>query len=257
MNTCIKKYLLILLLLNSCYSINTASSVEGTSSQFNYLAKKLDAPPNIDGVVDITVWQELPWYPIDHLILGSEPSQDDFSGRFKVAWHAQQLYVLVEIVDDALVDTHADPFDNYWNDDTLEVFLDSDGSGGIHHTNHTAFAYHIALDNQFIDIGVDGRPISLSHHGQSNWKRSQEKPHVVIWEIKIDVYGNDYIEGTKNNLIELKSGQLLGFSIAYCDADGSTGREHFINSVDVPAVNGDRNRAYIDADTFGKLLLAE
>jgi hypothetical protein len=50
---------------------------------------------------------------------------------------------------------HRDPLVQYWDDDCLEIFLDEDFSGGDHQYNHNAFAYHVSLDNQAIDIGTD------------------------------------------------------------------------------------------------------
>ncbi|MEO0975195.1 MAG: sugar-binding protein, partial [Pseudomonadota bacterium] len=109
--------------------------------------------PTIDGVPDDKAWAQAPWYPIDSLILGAPPTADDFSGRYRAVWDIDFLYLLAEITDDVLVDAHANPLDSYWNDDTLEIFVDEDASGGNHQFNHSAFAYHIGLDNQVVDIG--------------------------------------------------------------------------------------------------------
>jgi len=46
--------------------------------------------------------------------------------------------------------------------------------------------------------------------------------------------------------------------IAYCDADDpDNGREAFITSHDIDPVDGDRNRAYLDASVFGELVLLD
>ena len=37
-------------------------------------------------------------------------------------------------------------------------------SGGNHQFSHNAFAYHLSLDNQAIDIGTDQKARSYSHH---------------------------------------------------------------------------------------------
>ena len=49
---------------------------------------------------------------------------------------------------------------------------------------------------------------------------------------------------------------ILGLLVAYCDADGPEGREHFMTDVEIAPVNGDRNRGYIDAGVFGRITLA-
>jgi len=108
--------------------------------------------PIIDGQSIDSAWRAAPWQSIDQLSLGTQPSTDDFSGRFKVVWTESKLFLLAEITDDVLIDTHADPLELYWEDDTLEIFLDEDKSGGKHLDNYNAFAYHLALDNQAVDF---------------------------------------------------------------------------------------------------------
>ena len=131
---------------------------------------------------------------IDHLWLGPEYSAEDFSGRFKVAWTEERLYILVEVVDDILFDSHRDPLVQYWDDDCVEIFIDEDYSGGDHQYNHNAFAYHMSLDNQAIDIGTDERPHNYSHHVESRWKQTGNK---VVWEFAIDIYTDDYVDGCR------------------------------------------------------------
>jgi hypothetical protein len=72
-----------------------------------YLAPRSAEALVIDGVADEAVWQSAEWHDIDHRWLGPEYTAEDFSGRFKVAWTEKRLYVLVEVVDDILFDSHA------------------------------------------------------------------------------------------------------------------------------------------------------
>ncbi|MCI2283062.1 CBM9 family sugar-binding protein [Colwellia sp. MSW7] len=196
---------------------------------------------------------------------GSQPTTDDFSGRFKILWDAEQLYLLVEVVDNILFDQHADPLHFYWDDDCLEVFIDEDASGGNHQFNFNAFAYHIALDNQVVDIGPnkqDGSTnfVLLNEHLNSIWRRRESKPHKIIWEVALRVYGDDftlYSNNKNQQPVTLTLGKTLGFMLAYCDNDGSKERESFMGSTDIKPVNGDKNLGYITADVFQKLKLIE
>lgn len=207
--------------------------------------------PNIDGVADEAVWARAKWKEITHRWLGPEYTAEDFRGRFKVAWTGEKIYILAEIVDDILFDSHRDPLEQYWDDDCLEIFIDEDYSGGDHRYNHNAFAYHIALDNQAIDIGTDERPHDYSHHVESRWKQQGNR---VIWEIAIDVYGDDYVDGADDNVpVNLYEGKVLGLMLAYCDNDGSELRENFVGSESVP--HGPTDRGWIDAGLFGSLVL--
>ncbi len=227
----------------------------------------------IDGLADEASWRLAKWQPIDKLILGTQPSAEDFSGRFKIMWDEQQLYLLVEITDDILFDQHADPRHLYWDDDCLEIFIDEDGSGGNHQFNYNAFAYHVALDNQSVDIGeknADGSDnfVLLNDHISSSWRRSEKSPNKVIWELAVRVYDDSFTMGEsmqtpnqantqnkKSQPVKLSLGKKFGFMLAYCDNDGSEEREHFIGSIDIKAVNGNKNLGYITADVFQKLTL--
>lgn len=219
----------------------------------------------IDGKEDETSWALATWQPLNHLILGSQPTADDFDGRFKILWDAEQLYLLVEVVDDILFDQHANPLHFYWDDDCLEIFIDEDGSGGNHQFNFNAFAYHIALDNQVVDIAPNNQDgstnfVLLNEHLNSVWRRSEEKPHRIIWEVALRVFDDGFtISPNKKNQqpVTLVLGKTLGFMLAYCDNDGSTERESFMGSTDIKPINGNKNLGYITADVFQKLKLIE
>lgn len=228
------------------------------ANAYAYDAPHAATAPSIDGNADDPAWAKAKWGNIDQLTLGEQPSADDFSGRYKIVWTEDKLYLLGEIVDDVLIDTHADPLEMYWEDDTFEIFLDEDKSGGDHLDNYNAFAYHIALDNQAIDRNSEGKPRYLNDHVESVWKRNPDNGNKVIWEAAFDIYPSTFKD--KDNTatpVKLKKGKEMGFMVAYCDSDGMKGREHFIGSHDIPAVDGDKNRGYIDASVFDSLKLVE
>ena len=120
-----------------------------------YSAPQAAIAPTIDGIAMESVWSQAAWQELNHRWLGPEYSEDDFQGRYKIVWRGTKIYVLAEIIDDTLIDTHRDPLTQYWDDDCLEIFIDEDFSGGDHQFNHNAFAYHVSLDNQTIDIGTN------------------------------------------------------------------------------------------------------
>jgi len=222
----------------------------GRSRYFAPMAKRA---PSVDGKADEPIWSRARWRSIDHRWLGPAYSVEDFRGRFKVAWTADKLYILVEIVDDILFDGHRDPLVQYWDDDCIEVFLDEDFSGGNHQFNHNAFAYHMSLDNRAVDLGKDEKPHDYSHHVESRWRA---RGNTLVWELAIDVYADDYVDGsTENKPVELHAGKVMGLMLAWCDNDGSELRENFIGSESAP---GDRkDRGWIDAGIFGKLVLVQ
>lgn len=216
-----------------------------------YHAPRATSAPTVDGVAAEATWDAARWQDIDQLWLGPEYRNADFQGRFKVVWTPQKIFVLVEVVDDILFDSHRDPLVQYWDDDCLEIFLDEDFSGGDHQYNHNAFAYHVSLDNQAIDIGSDRLPHSYSNHVESRW---QQQGNMIVWELAIDIYSDQYRDdSTANTPVPLSAGKVIGLMLAYCDNDGSELRENFIGSESVPF--GKKDRGWIDAGLFGKLVL--
>ena len=240
---------LVLLMTNSPCALPDSAHEEGRSA---YRAPKATAL-TIDGVANELIWEQAEWREISHRWLGPDYSAQDFQGRFRVVWTEKKIYLLAEIVDDVLFDGHRNPLVQYWDDDCLEIFLDEDFSGGNHQYNHNAFAYHLSLDNQSIDIGTDNLPHSYSHHVESRWQQQGNK---IIWEVAIDIYADDYADGSDRNVpVTLSAGKLMGLMLAYCDNDGSELRENFIGSESVPS--GPKDRGWIDAGLFGELLLEE
>jgi len=229
------------------------SSSSHYEDRTEYRAPMAGSALTVDGIADEAIWGKARWQKIKYRWLGPEYSDEDFQGRFKVVWTADKLYILTEFVDDILIDTHRDPLVQYWDDDCLEIFIDEDYSGGEHQYNHNAFAYHMSLDNQAIDMGVDERPHNYTHHVESRWQQQGNK---IVWEVAIDIYTDSYEDGSDDNKpIELSAGKLMGLMLAYCDNDGSELRENFVGSESVPS--GPKDRGWIDAGLFGALLLVD
>jgi hypothetical protein len=225
-----------------------ATHAEGRTE---YRAPRATVIPRVDGVADEAAWEAAPWRAIDQRWLGPEFDDGDFQGRFKVVWTPDKLWILVEIVDDVLYDRHRDPLVQYWDDDCLEIFIDEDFSGGDHQYNHNAFAYHMSLDNQAIDIGTDRAARSFTDHVESQWK---QRGNIVVWELGIEVHPDSYRDDAPDSSpVLLTAGKVMGLMLAYCDNDGSELREIFIGSE--PVHEGKKDRGWIDAGLFGKLVL--
>ena len=216
--------------------------------------------PVIDGVANDAAWKEGDWHEMTSLMWGTNPEPSDFSGRYKLRWDEKALYLLAEIEDDHLSDTYANPLERYWDDDCLEIFIDADASGGDHFNNYNAFAYHLALDNQVVDIGPnkagEAVPQLYNNHVENKWQRAISAPHKIYWEAAVRVFDDSYQHGKDNSPLTLEEDMALGFMLAYCDADGGD-REHFLGSHDITPVNGDKNLGFKDASVFGKVILAK
>ena len=217
------------------------------SNSINFTSEKI----NIDGKPNEASWSITEWKTIDQKWLGADYTKDDFQGRYKALWNDQSLFVLAEIQDDTLVDTHADGLIKYWDDDCLEIFIDEDASGGNHQYNNNAFAYHIGLNGQVVDLGPD----SLAHYYDHITSARSTKGNTSIWELSISLYDKEFTLDGQHEKVKLIPNKEIGFAIAYCDNDHSEERENFIGSTFVEGE--DKNRGWIDASIFEKIVLTK
>jgi len=250
----IYKFILYISVISSVltYPVHFAYCEELDNVQ--YKAQYISTSPVIDGMASDKCWEKAEWAPIESLWLGEQPSKTDFSGRYKILWSTDRLYFLIEIVDDVLSDTHNDPLTDYYKDDTLEIFVDEDHSGGDHRYNYNAFAYHIAAkDFNVVDLNKNQSPMLYNEH--LNIKRTNTL-NTYTWEIELKVFSDKYEENSLNNeTVSLHNGKIMGFGIAYCDNDGGEDRESFIGSFDIPG--SDKNLAWQNASVFSMLKLVE
>lgn len=219
-----------------------------------YKAPRAAQAPVIDGQATDACWAAAPWRPLDQRWVGAPTSPTDFSGRYKVVWTPERLYVLAEITDDVVQDTHPDPLVTWWDDDCLEIFVDPDQSGGDHQYNYNAWAYHVALNGHVVDMGTDQKGHLYDGHVQS---RHTQRGNITTWETSVALYPDTYDEKnpTANHPQPIRANMPIGFALAYCDNDGSVERENFFGSV--PVAGTDKNRGWIDASIFGMLLPVE
>ncbi|WP_198658939.1 DUF6265 family protein [Winogradskyella tangerina] len=206
--------------------------------------------PIIDGIANEAIWTSSEWYPIDQLWIGSAFSEEDFKGQYKLAWTEEALYLLAEITDDKLRDVYKDPLKSWWDEDCLEIFVDEDNSGGGHQYNHNAFAYHVDLEGNVVDVNHTKEGKLYNSHVSS---ARQTTGNTTIWEVKILLYDDTYIDDVANQPVKLRQNKNVGFALAYCDSDNSEHRENFIGSIFVEGA--DKDRGWKDANIFGTLVL--
>lgn len=237
---------------NSSSSRSSVSSSQSSSDRNHYNAKRALTPPTIDGQVD-DVWGWAPWAPIDTFWLGTQPNPDlgDFYGRYKAMWDENYLYILYDINDSVLYDGVFDPLDRYWEEDTVELFIDENRSGGPHGSSVNAWAYHISIYGDVVD-STTGSAKLLNDH--IDVRRVSNGTH-HYWEMRVRIYGEDYVDGRTNGALLLHAGKLMGFSASYIDNDGSPQRESMMGSVNTEGHKN--NQGYLDASVFGSMLLVE
>lgn len=234
------------------FSINSF----GQTQKDTIFVVKSIAPVVVDGSDSDAVWSKTNWNPISKVWIpyNGKMAAGDFSGKFKVAWDVDYLYVLVEVVDNMISDGYANPLQNWWDDDCLEVFLDENRSKGFHETNSNAFAYHVSTKYDAIDLDASGKGVNY----KNNLKVIMDTTgtNTYLWELAIKNYSASFnINNPEASRVMLSAKKLMGFSIAYCDNDETKARENFIGSMDMTAATANDN--YKTADYFGSMLLVD
>ncbi|KNY25656.1 stalk domain-containing protein [Pseudobacteroides cellulosolvens] len=250
----ILKFLLYISVICSVLTLPVHFTYCEQPNNTQYIVQFASTSPIIDGMRSDKCWEKGEWAPIESLWLGEQPSKTDFNGRYKILWSKERLYFLLEIVDDVVSDTHDDPLKDYYKDDTLEIFIDEDCSGGDHRFNYNAFAYHISVkDFNAVDLNINQSPMLYNDH--LNIKRTNVG-NTYTWEIELKVFSDKYKENFKGNeQVLLTKNKVVGFGVAYCDNDGGEDRESFIGSFDIPG--NDKNLAWQNASVFSQLKLVD
>jgi hypothetical protein len=220
---------------------------------FNYITK---TPVTIDGQATEECWTNAEWHAIDQVWIpyAQVMPQGDFAGKFKVSWDESYLYVLVEVVDDMLSDDHSSPTDNWYNDDCLEVFIDENRSKGDHEKNNNAFAYHVSLFYDAIDLNSSGNPVNYKNNLQVDMDTIGANTY--LWEFAIKNYSSSFsTSNPEASRVALTANKMMGFAIAYCDNDQTQVRENFIGSMEMASATA--NDMYKNADYFGPMKLID
>ena len=86
--------------------------------------QKTDTPPVIDGLGDDVVWSKATAHGMDEFFAntGVEPDdEEDLSVTWKALWDDDNLYVLMEITDEEIINDES----CNWDDDTAEIYIDA------------------------------------------------------------------------------------------------------------------------------------
>ena len=180
-----------------------------TNHQEIPVAKRVDTIL-IDGIANEKTWKESTWLPINQVWIGKPVDSKDFSGRYKLSWSKEALYVMAEIKDDFLVDKIKNPLERWWDEDCVEMFIDEDNSGGNHQFNHNAFAYHVDTYGNVVDIIARDTPKLFNDHIESKRVTSGNKS---IWEFHINLYRDSFKYDKLNQIIQLQANKKIGFAI--------------------------------------------
>lgn len=225
-----------------------------------YLQGYYEAPftvtiPEIDGNGDDTCWNKADWAPIDQVWIGNAVSETDYSGKFKVMWTPDRLYLLIQVVDDSLrlqPTGIADVCSNIYNYDCTEIFIDENHSRDVNYSGtYRAIAYHMDTTHVCYYIGGTAGWVRLDEH--LNYKMKRVASHTFEYEYELKVFNDTYVHNSQNTPVQLTPGKLLGWSVAYNDNDIGSTRQNMFGSQFIEGT--DKNISYYNASAFGELKL--
>ena len=266
--------------------LTVAQKYNITLGNDDFTAYFVETPPIIDGNGDDAAWAKAKWQDIKYAWMyqppkslptgavvasdGTIPKTDDFSGRFKVVWTADRLYILAEIIDDILYTPAAIPTQSPEKNDCLELFIDENASGGFRNSDggNNFFTYHMNFDGVNVADWIGNRNELRNSH--LNYKIDKnDTTHTYIWETEMKVYNGSYpLDSTPDTApLTLTDGKKMGFAAAYCDNDKDAhsnnptqigDRDHFIGSMFVTgSTDNERNVAYQNSTQYAKLYLVK
>ncbi|MBN1392435.1 MAG: hypothetical protein JW947_06480, partial [Sedimentisphaerales bacterium] len=147
-------------------SISNQVKMEAKTKQLRHTVAatviQATTPPVIDGNED-DIWSAAPEYKIANVVYSPLSSPSDLSADFRALWNENNLYLLVDVMDDVLVnDTSPDqpvalPTGStnipWWFDDCVEVYIDADNSKSNQYDSYDA-QYHFDWDRTSPTMGT-------------------------------------------------------------------------------------------------------
>lgn len=229
-------------------------------------AETLNAP-TIDGIISASEWDNATIFDFqgtngfEFVGESASTSAADFSGSFRVMWDATNLYLLFEINDDTNQWDSGGDWNDTYQDDSIEVYLDINNTGsGELNNGDGIFQYRFGLDGTASTI--DGYPTTST--GGSWWEDTQTFPTTsgMAYDYTLAGVGANFImevvipwadpNADADTDFAASIGASLGFTLAYNDDDNGNNRDaqHWWMSDD------NTGSAWNDAGQWGTLELA-
>eukprot|EP00927_Polykrikos_kofoidii_P073506 TRINITY_DN69536_c0_g1_i1.p1 TRINITY_DN69536_c0_g1~~TRINITY_DN69536_c0_g1_i1.p1 ORF type:complete len:407 (+),score=83.29 TRINITY_DN69536_c0_g1_i1:69-1289(+) len=144
----------------------------------HYVAHRVVGPPKIDGVLDESLWNEVPW--TDEFVDIADGPVPRKKTRAKVRWDDAFLYVAAKMEEDEIWANVTKRNDVIFHDNDFEVFLDPAGSTHYYkefEVNALANTWQLCLNKPY---GNGGYENSTRTFANSGWDmHSRAASHVV------------------------------------------------------------------------------
>jgi hypothetical protein len=147
-----------------------------------------ETAPVIDGAID-NCWGKAPRLEINKSIYGKISRPADFSGYFKTIYDSTNLYLLIEVKDDTLINTMKSRYQN----DCVEIYLDTDSDRPKFYTQKE-FLLRVIRDQPIVYIDRGNRAINFTMkqvNTDKNYIVELALPWVEIGRLTSDFMGID------------------------------------------------------------------
>jgi len=169
---------------------------------------------------------------IGSLINGTIQGHRDLSGTWRSSWDDQNLYVKVNITDDRHVRDSQKP----WADDSIEIYIDADGSRKSRYDGWNDFQLTYRLYDQKLTVGgkTPKNKIHAVRHKMVKLVNGYQLETTIPWS-------------TLN--VKPKHGHVVGFDIQVNDDDSGNQRDSKL------AWNAKSDQAWKNPRMFGRMIL--
>ncbi|MEH6457086.1 MAG: sugar-binding protein [Cocleimonas sp.] len=171
---------------------------------------------------------------ISKVIQGTVANPRDLTGRWRANWDDKNLYIWVGVVDES----HLSDSKDYWQDDSIEIYIDADASRGDSYDNFNDFHLGFSLGNNKINAGgtTPKDKLSLIKYTTRQLPTGYQLEVAIPWSTL--------------NIIP-KSEHTLGFDIQINDDDNGNDRDAKMSW------NASVDQAWKNPEIFGQLILRD
>ncbi len=155
--------------------------------------------PKIDGKMD-KIWNSIPAEGLNNVILGERNSIYDISATFKAIWDDNNLYIIIQVIDDIKSDKGSTDY----NQDGIEIYIDSDNNKSQYYENDE-FMFRYNWNKNIMQI-----------------EKTEIKAKIIYDQINTDNgYNIEIALPWKVISCSPKTGKFIGFDLHINDNDGN------------------------------------
>jgi hypothetical protein len=156
-------------------------------------------------------WSDALWRPIDRVILGQTDGPRDNQAAWQARATGRGLYVAVRVMDDLAINDSVYP----WEDDSIEVYLDGDGTRGATYDGVNDAQWVVRVRDDVVHGGVNSV-------GSDGVIMSQQ--HIRIWGVG-NLTTMEMFIPWRNLRPVLGDGERLGIDVHVNDDDNGGNRD--------------------------------